>query len=148
MTEISFYHLTSTPLEKALPKLLEKVLASGEHAILMAGEEKLRRVNDQLWTYSTEKFLPHGMKEEGDVERQPIYLTIEEENPNNASFLVLLEGVSPGYLGRFKRCLDIFDGANQNEVEKARSRWQSYKDQGHTLIYWKQDEKGGWQKVG
>ncbi len=148
MTDISFYHLTSTPLEKALPRLLEKVLASGERAVLLARDEaRLRRINDQLWTYGTEKFLPHGMKEEGDIERQPVYLTVQEENPNNASFLVLLDGISPGYVKAFKRCLDIFDGANQNEVESARKRWQSYKDQGHILAYWKQDEKGAWQKA-
>ena len=29
MTEIGFYHLTRTPLERALPRILEKVLASG-----------------------------------------------------------------------------------------------------------------------
>ena len=30
MTEVGFYHLTTSPLERALPALLEKVLASGE----------------------------------------------------------------------------------------------------------------------
>ena len=37
MTEIGFYHLTRTPLERALPQLLEKIHGSGARAIVMAG---------------------------------------------------------------------------------------------------------------
>ena len=42
MAEIGFYHLTQTPLEQALPKLLGRVLASGGRAmVLLATRERL-----------------------------------------------------------------------------------------------------------
>ena len=36
MTEINFYHLTFSPLERALPKLLERTLEGGKRALVLA----------------------------------------------------------------------------------------------------------------
>ena len=52
MTEIGFYHLTGTPLERALPKLLEKTLEAGQRAVVRTGsEERAQALNGALWTY-------------------------------------------------------------------------------------------------
>jgi len=146
MTEISFYHLTKTPVENALPKLLEKIVSSGNRAVLMVGEEdKLKKLDDSLWI--SNDFLPHGKAEDDFPENQPIYLTLSEENPNGATFLVAVGGVEPSFIGDFERCLDVFDGANENEVQFARARWKKYKSvDGNSLSYWKQDDNGKWQK--
>ena len=37
MAEIGFYHLTRTPLDKALPKLLGRVLEGGGRAMVLCG---------------------------------------------------------------------------------------------------------------
>ena len=37
MTEIAFYHLQRAPLEKVLPRLLEKTLAAGKRALVILG---------------------------------------------------------------------------------------------------------------
>ena len=37
MTDIGFYHLQVSPLQRALPKLLEKVVQQGHRALLLAG---------------------------------------------------------------------------------------------------------------
>ncbi|MED5396188.1 MAG: DNA polymerase III subunit chi, partial [Pseudomonadota bacterium] len=37
MTEIAFYHLERSPLERALPKLLEKTLEAGKRALVVVG---------------------------------------------------------------------------------------------------------------
>src|SRR5690606_9646272 len=85
MTEISFYHLTRQPLNKALPRLLEKVLAAGHRALVLAGsEERVEDLDAALWTYDPDSFLPHGSRVLGHAARQPIYLTTAEENPNKA----------------------------------------------------------------
>jgi DNA polymerase IIIc chi subunit len=93
VTEIGFYHLTRTPLERALPSLLEKVLAAGMRAVVMAGsQERVDALNQLLWTYEERSFLPHGSKRDGRPERQPIWLTTEDENPNGADCLVMTDG--------------------------------------------------------
>ncbi|MCB2081277.1 MAG: DNA polymerase III subunit chi [Hyphomicrobiales bacterium] len=148
MTEISFYHLTASPLERVLPRLLVKVLENGGRAVVLGQDEaRLKLLNDQLWT-TTKTFIPHGMKSEGQPERQPVYLTLEEENPNQANFLVLVDGRETAYIGEFERCMDMFDGGDEEAVKQARARWKRLKDAGHTLTYWQQDEKGSWQKAG
>ncbi|HEY4135057.1 MAG TPA: DNA polymerase III subunit chi [Alphaproteobacteria bacterium] len=147
MTDIGFYHLVATPLEKALPKLLEKVLGSGARAVVMAGSvERVEALNAQLWTYATNGFLPHGSVKDGRPERQPIWLTAKDENPNGATILVLTDGAASDQLADYARCLNVFDGADDAAVAEARARWKLYKDAGHGLTYWQQTESGGWER--
>jgi len=147
MTEVGFYHLTRTPLERALPKLLEKVVAGGMRAVVVAGSaERVEALNAALWTYEQLSFLPHGSAKDGQAEDQPIWLTTENENPNGATVLVLADGVASAQLGRFARCLDMFDGRDAEAVTAARERWKAAKAAGHALAYWQQNEAGGWEK--
>ena len=147
MTDIGFYHLVATPLEKALPKLLEKVLGSGARAVVMAGSaERVEALNGLLWTYAPNGFLPHGSAKDGRPERQPIWLTAKDENPNGATILVLTDGATADSLPSFARCLDVFDGADETAVEAARARWKAYKEAGHGLTYWQQTDSGGWER--
>ncbi|HEY9569116.1 MAG TPA: DNA polymerase III subunit chi, partial [Thalassobaculum sp.] len=97
MTEIGFYHLTATPLERALPKLLERTLQAGRRAVVLAGsEERVQALNGLLWTYEERAWLPHGAVRDGNAADQPIWLTAADENPNGATFLFLLDGSSAG----------------------------------------------------
>ncbi len=147
MTEIGFYHLQRSPLEKALPRLLEKVLAKGKRAVVMAGsEERVESLCAVLWTYDRESFLPHGSARDGLAEEQPIWLTAGEENPNGAEVLILTDGVDSGNLGDYERCVLMFDGNDADAVAAARERWRRYDREGHDVTYWQQSERGGWEK--
>jgi len=147
VTEVGFYHLTRSPLERALPKLLEKVLASGARAVVRAGSaERAEALNALLWTYDPNSFLPHGGTRDGAAESQPIWLTHEDEAPNGASVLVLTDGAASAHVGDFARCLDMFDGNDADAVAAARARWKEYKAAGHAVTYWAQNERGGWEK--
>ena len=147
MTEVGFYHLTRTPLERALPKLLERVIAGGMRAVVVSGsDERVEALNAALWTYEQLSFLPHGSAKDGQAEEQPIWLTTADENPNGATVLVLTDGVSSSKVGEFARCLDMFDGRDSDAVAAARERWKMMKAAGHTLAYWQQNEAGGWEK--
>lgn len=146
MTEIGFYHLTRSPLEAALPKLLERVLAAGKRALVRAGSpERVEVLNSALWTYDPASFLPHGTAREGDGELQPIWLTAGTDNPNGATVLVLTDGVEGAGIEGFERCLEMFDGNDAEAVEAARARWRGYKEAGFALTYWQQTP-GGWEK--
>lgn len=147
MTEIGFYHLTRTPLERALPKLLEKVLGAGKRAVVRVGsDERVAFLNGALWTYDSASFLPHGTAKEGEALDQPIWLTADEENPNGAQILVLTDGAEAADVDAFERCLEMFDGREQQAVEAARVRWRAYTDAGHSLTYWQQSDRGGWEQ--
>lgn len=143
--DIRFYHLTATPLERALPQLLEKALGAGFHAVVkVADEAALDALNTQLWTYNPNSFLPHGGEKDGHASAQPIYLTRAEENPNGAKLLAVTDGSTSSAPESYERVLDLFDGSDENAVQAARTRWKTYKDAGYALQYWQQTESGGW----
>jgi DNA polymerase-3 subunit chi len=144
MTDIRFYHLTATPLERALPQLLEKAAGAQFRVVVKAADEMaVEALNTVLWTYNPNSFLPHGSANDGNAAEQPIFLTYNNENPNNATLLAVTDGSTPPLDG-YERVLDLFDGSDENAVQAARTRWKTYKDAGHTLQYWQQTESGGW----
>ena len=146
MTEIGFYHLRASPLERALPRLLERALAEGHRVVVMAGSpERVEHLNDVLWTYSEESFLPHGSARDGNAECQPVWLTASDDNPNRAGMLVLVDGARSARLGEYARCCDLFDGNDEAAVAAARARWLEAKAAGHAVTYWEQRE-GKWEK--
>jgi DNA polymerase III subunit chi len=146
MTEIGFYHLDKTPLERALPKLLERGLGAGFRILVVAGSaERVDHLDAALWTYDDASFLPHGSRRDGEAARQPVWLTAGDDNPNGADMLVLADGAASARLGEFRRCLDLFDGRDEAALAAARERWRLAKAAGHTLTYWQQTATG-WTK--
>jgi DNA polymerase-3 subunit chi len=146
MTEVGFYHLKTTPLERALPQLLERALAQGHRVLVRAGsDERVKALDAALWTYGEASFLPHGTARDGFAERQPVFLTAGADNPNAATMLVLVDGAQGEGLGSFRRVCDMFDGNDETAVAAARQRWRESKDAGHELTYWQQGD-GGWER--
>jgi len=149
MTDVGFYHLQKSPLERALPRLLEKVLAADMRAVVMAqSEERVEHLNNVLWTYDPASFLPHGSARDGWAERQPVWLTETDENPNGARVLVLTDGAASDHVADYARCLDLFDGRDEEAVAAARERWKTYREAGHGVTYWQETDRGGWTQAG
>jgi DNA polymerase-3 subunit chi len=148
VVEIGFYHLLTTPLERALPRLLERARAQGYRIVVRAASaDRIEHLNAVLWTYDEASFLPHGSARDGSAALQPIWLTDGDDNPNAATMLVLVDGAEPGDLTRYARIADLFDGGDPGAVTAARDRWRRAKAAGHTLIYWQQTG-AGWEKKG
>ena len=146
MAEIGFYHLLTTPLERALPRLLERARAQDLRIVVRAASaERVEHLNALLWTYDEASFLAHGAARDGNAATQPIWLTERAENPNEAAMLVLVDGVEADDLAAFSRIADLFDGTDETAVEAARERWRRAKAAGHTLTYWQQTP-AGWEK--
>lgn len=145
---VDFYHLQASPVERALPQLLERVLQSGARAVVMAAsEDRIESLANVLWTYNPNSWLPHGTAKDGSAALQPIWLTDREENPNGARMLVLTDGMASSRMAEFERCLDLFDGNSDEATAGARARWSEAKAAGHELHYWQQTETG-WQEKG
>ena len=146
MSRIDFYHLQKQTLEEVLPKLLMKSCSSGKKVVVKIGtEERLEQMNSYLWTFQDESFLPHGSKKDGFAEQQPIWLTLQDDNPNAAEFLFLIDGAQaiPDKTANYERIFNIFDG---NAEDKARKLWKEYKTAGFDVFYWQQDNSGKWQQ--
>ncbi|MSP30090.1 MAG: DNA polymerase III subunit chi [Acetobacteraceae bacterium] len=146
MTEIGFYHLTRTGPDAALPQLLHRTLAAGQRAVVRSvREDRIAQLDAALW--ESKDFLPHGTPADGDADIQPIWLTIDDDVPNGATFLFLLDGAEGGDMACFTRIFDLFDGTNEADLQAARSRWAAAKSAGHSLTYWQQGPDGWLKKA-
>ena len=147
MTEVLFYHLERGSLEDVLPGLLEKTLERGWKAVVRTGSrERVERLDNFLWVYRDESFLPHASG--GEAEGQPVWLTDGDDTPNNPDLLFLVDGANADAdgLDEFVRCVKIFDGRDDDALGQARQFWKAAKAAGHDATYWKQSPEGRWEK--
>ncbi len=150
MAEIRFYHLTRSRLEEALIRLLRRIIDRQDRAVVMAGStERVEALNAHLWTFDPASFLPHGSVRDGNAADQPIYLTATYENPNHAKLLLLCDGArAPAAADLAAQGFDLvcalFSGQDEEAVAAARASWRDYKEAQQQLVYYQQDEEGGW----
>lgn len=149
MTRIDFYHLQKTSIEDTLPKLLEKAYALDKKILVKIGnEERVEFLNTHLWSYDEQSFLPHGSKKDGNANMHPVWLTSQDDNPNDATILFLVDGAKAEIekVSSFERVLNIFDGNNQQSLNWSREFWKQLKSQDMECYYWQQDDRGAWQQ--
>lgn len=136
---VDFYHLAASPLERVLPAICEKILERGESLVIVADPELLGRLDDQLWTYSRDAFLPHGRQ---NAENQPIALLLDPKPINGATNIALADGAWRDEALSFARAFYFFDESGR---EPARLVWRTLKDKPEVEArYWKQDDRGKW----
>lgn len=146
MAEILFYHLESQPLERVLPVLLEKSLERGWNVVVeIASEERAALLDDMLWTYRDDSFLPHALAG-GDADHlQRILITTRPHNPNKAEVRFFVDRAVPQSGEGYIRLVYMFSGHDPDAVTEARTAWKALRD-GNEVTYWQQDSNGKWAK--
>jgi DNA polymerase-3 subunit chi len=152
VSETLFYHLEHKSPEDVLPGLLERTRERDWKAVIRVGSaERMASLDTHLWTYSEQSFLAHGTAAEGHSARQPIFLTVEDENPNRGQVLFLVGGALPENwaapkLMAYTRIVLLFEGRDAVALSNARAAWKNAKSAGHDVTYWKETAGGKWQK--
>lgn len=152
MTETLFYHLERRSLDEALPGLVEKTRERGWRALIRADSaERASAIDTLLWTYSDQSFLPHALEGEGEAGRQPVLITVEENNANAADVLFLVGGAMPSSwdaaaMKDLARIVLMFDGRDPEMLAAARAAWKEAKSAGHDVTYWKEMPSGKFEK--
>lgn len=147
MPEIRFYHLTRRTAEQALPELVTRAYGRGLKTVIRCADEaEASRLNDHLWTFHPDSFLPHGTAKDGPPERQPVFLTQSNDNPSGATVLILMPGASTESIEDYTLCCTLLDGHNEPQVASSRELWKAWKAQGHTMTYWQQSDQGKWEQ--
>jgi len=151
--EVWFYHLQRRPLESALPALVARSLANGWKAVIQAtSPERLAALDDLLWTYDDQSFVAHGTARDGDGPLQPVWLTLETDNPNAAAIRFFVEGADAvaalaDEAARPKeRAIIMFDGRDEDALNRARMHFRQLREQGFALSYWHRNDEGRWEK--
>ena len=150
MPEFRFHHLERRRIEQALPDFLEAAYSEGRRVVVQTPSREWRdALNERLWTYREDSFLPHGAAGDGDPATQPIYLTETDDTPNGARFRVLL---GPADASRFSgadldQVIVLFDSRDEAAMAEARTAWKQLKDAGLGPSYWREGDEGGWVRA-
>ncbi len=93
----------------------------------------LARLDEALWTFSDQDFLPHVMASDPKAFRAPVVLTDSDavDLPHH-QILVNLSGTIPLCFAQFERLLEI---VSTDEADRAagRERYAHYRQRGYTL---------------
>lgn len=139
--------MDKTRLEQALPVLLQKACARGLRALVKTRDVAARdKMDDWLWRYAPDSFLPHAA--EGtklDPAAQPVWLTVADENANQAQILFLTDGATTPDMTAYDMCCVMLDGRVEAHVAAGRAMWADAKQAGHTVSYFQESERG-WDK--
>ena len=140
MAKIRFYILngayTPADMDGVLPPLLERLLKQKRQIVIScATKDRCQRLDDFLWSYQKESFLPHGQVGAEHQDMQPVLICTPEELPSkneDVFFSLSGAGLSAEALGRFKD-IGIFYLGTDTDKAQARKLWRELKESGHTL---------------
>ena len=135
---VNFYQLASTPLERVLPLVCQGLLGQGERMLVVGDEALIARLDEQLWTYAADSFLPHGRT---NAEAQPVLLSTEPVAANGARAIALADGEWRDEALGFDKAYYFFDDEG---LGAARELWRTLSANDDVEPrYWKQVD-GKW----
>lgn len=148
MATVNFYHLSRRPVEDALPLLVARVLAGGQRLLIHAATPVFAKaLDDRLWTFDAESFLPHASPGSSiDPTFEHVWITTDTDNLNKAKVLLLADQTNSPHIATMEKVLIVFDGRHRESLQEARAAWKSLKEAGHTLRYFQENEDGGWRE--
>ena len=147
MTQIIFYSTAPLQVEKTLFALLEKSLEKGNKSLLLfKDKEKCLSINEQLWTYKQNSFLPHISEDDQIYDNIdiPVYLSTKNENPFKAELLFSIDGFLLDNINHFERVIIIIDVNDEILNEKYKNYYLDINKNFEDIVFYKSDDNGKW----
>lgn len=135
MTQIKFYVGKGNDLRSRLLlacQLTHKAREQNMHVYIHADSDAtLQRIDDLLWEFREESFIPHEM---APCKAVPVEMGYDYEPIEQCDYLINLSNERPSFFSRFERMAEIL---NQNDdiLTKGRDRYRFYQDRGYKLDY-------------
>lgn len=144
--KVDFYHLTTSPLERVLPRIAERILAEGGRLLVVEADPARRSALDKLlWAYAPDSFLPHGMSGGEHDAEQPVLIAGVVDAANGARNVALADGEWRDDALGFDRAFHFFD---DDRIAEARAAWKRLATRdGIERRYWKQSDTGRWEQA-
>lgn len=139
--QIEFHVLEETSEQRSLLylcQLIEKAHGDNRRLYIHTNnQEEAQKLDQLLWTYRDDSFLPHSLYNPDDDLPPPIQIGHGHNHPLAHDILVNLADNIPPFSGQFKQIIEIVF-SNPTVQQLARERYKQYRDQGHEITTIKQ----------
>jgi DNA polymerase III subunit chi len=139
MTRIDFYILPDTTLDARLDfacRLAETIQRKGHRLHLHAEDEAMaRELDDRLWTFRPDAYLPHALLGSELAASVPVTLGWQgppEPGRDAPTAMLNLHPEIPEWFSRFERVAEIIN-QHQQVLTAKRECWQTYKQRGYPV---------------
>ena len=136
MASVEFYEVRGTRWDLALCRAVEAAYGQGFRIYVWADSEpEARRLDDLLWTFREDSFVPHGLWQGEPACDEPVAVGWKPGNPNGADCLVLARDATPGEVQGFSRIID-FAPVDLPEIrQSARRRFRAFQTAGLQVTF-------------
>jgi DNA polymerase-3 subunit chi len=133
MPKVDFYIITENNFNSRIQfacRLIEKAYQQ-KHRIFIhtANKQQAHAIDEMLWTYRDDSFLPHHLLGEGPEPTPPIQIGYDKNPEKHRDILINLSSTVPEFYAQFQRILEIVtsDTETQNDT---REHFRFYRSQG------------------
>jgi len=132
IVRVDFYLLNDPEPQAILTvacRLLEKAYLHGHRVFVHCEHQKsAEHLDEYLWTYKEDSFLPHHLQGEGPEPPPPIQIGYSGEPRGFNDILLNLAPTIPSYFTRFRRIMEIVS-PDERAKEISRLHYREYRQQ-------------------
>lgn len=136
MTLISFYILKGNQehdRQVFACRLAEKAYKLGHQVYIQTqNDEQAEQLNQTLWSFRADSFVPHQIDDGQKNEDCPILIGHNTKPPRLMDLLINLDSEQPLFFSQFERMAELIDDSEQTKIP-GRQRYQFYKERGYDL---------------
>lgn len=127
---VDFYLLNDSQPQAAwliACRLLEKAYQHGHRIFVYCeSKENAEHLDELLWTYKEESFIPHNLQGEGPEPPPPVQIGYGAEPRGFNDILLNMATTIPPFFTRFRRVMEIV-GADDTAKELSRNHYREYR---------------------
>ncbi len=137
--EVDFYIVKGTGAQDAprvACRLAEKAWSMGRNVFIHAADDSaLREIDELLWTFKQESFVPHDVvtgSTDPHAEHAPVLIGSDASENLALDVVINLSLALPPFYARSQRVAEIV-AADETSQQAGRGRYRHYRDAGCTL---------------
>jgi len=136
MPRVDFYileDLSPERLRRAACRVAEKAWQMGHRVYMVTSSAAASaQMDDLLWTFRADSFLPHGRYPVDQGEDLPVLIGNGDAPAGWSDVLINLAPAVPDFHARFQRVADFVSG-DEDSRREGRQRFRFYREQGYDV---------------
>ena len=136
MTEVDFYILSQEDAQARQEfacRIADKAFRQGRSVYIhTAGEQAGKSLDQLLWSFRPQSFLPHSLQ--GATDSEPVFIGWGDDPGDHNDVLINLDLKVPTFVGRFSRVTEVVVQAPEVR-DPLRQSAKYYKDRGYPVKF-------------